>query len=56
MSSEAPRSGSPGSPGGSDGAAVGQTAIKWTAIVIIVVAILYFLGRYVVPLLPGAQT
>lgn len=38
---------------GGDGAAVGQTAIKWSAIVIIVVAILYFLARYVVPLLPG---
>ncbi len=39
---------------GGDGAAVGQTAIKWSAIVIIVLAILYFLARFVVPLLPGA--
>lgn len=43
-----------GSRSGGDGAAVGQTAIKWSAIVIIVLAILYFLARYIVPLLPGA--
>ncbi|MEW6046323.1 MAG: hypothetical protein AB1609_07550 [Bacillota bacterium] len=44
------------SPGrsGSDGAAVAQAAIRWTAIVIIVLAILYFLARYIVPLLPRA--
>lgn len=42
----------PGSRSSGDGAAVGQTAIKWSAIVIIVVAILYFLARYVIPLLP----
>ncbi|MBE3598674.1 MAG: hypothetical protein IMX02_07715 [Limnochordaceae bacterium] len=35
-----------------DGAAVGQAAIKWAGIVIIVVAILYFLARYVIPLVP----
>jgi|GEM_PF-845875 len=29
-------------------------AIKWGAIVIIVGIIVYFLARYVVPLLPGA--
>lgn len=31
-------------------AAVGNAAIKWSAIVIIVLAVLYFLARYVVPL------
>lgn len=40
--------------GGSDGASVGQAAIKWGAVVIIVLAILYFLARFIVPLLPGA--
>ena len=29
-------------------------AIKWVAIVIIVGVIIYFLARYIVPLLPGA--
>ena len=29
-------------------------AIKWGAIVIIVGVIIYFLARYIVPLLPGA--
>jgi len=29
---------------------VGNSAIKWSAIVIIVLAVLYFLARYVVPL------
>lgn len=48
MDPEERRSGHPSG----DGAAVGQAAIKWSAIVIIVVAILYFLGRHVVPLLP----
>ncbi len=38
----------------SDGASVGQAAIKWGAVVIIVLAILYFLARFIVPLLPGA--
>ncbi len=32
----------------------GTAAIKWGAIVIIVLAILWFLARYVIPLLPGA--
>ncbi len=31
-------------------ATVGDSAIKWSAIVIIVLAVLYFLARYVVPL------
>lgn len=30
--------------------AVGDSAIKWSAIVVIVLAVLYFLARYVVPL------
>lgn len=34
-----------------DGGQVGHSAIKWSAIVIIVLAILYFLAKYVVPLL-----
>lgn len=29
---------------------VGNSAIKWSAIVIIVLAVLYFLARYVIPL------
>lgn len=29
-------------------------AIKWGAIVVIVGVIVYFLARYIVPLLPGA--
>jgi hypothetical protein len=29
-------------------------AIKWGAIVIIVGVVIYFLARYIVPLLPGA--
>lgn len=32
----------------------GTAAIKWGAIVIIVGVIVYFLARYIVPLLPGA--
>lgn len=35
---------------GGDGT-VGQAAIRWSAIVFIVVAILYFLARYVIPLI-----
>ncbi len=34
-----------------DGANVGASAVKWGAIVIIVISILYFLARYIVPLL-----
>jgi len=30
--------------------AVGSDAIKWSAIVIIVLAVLYFLARFVIPL------
>lgn len=30
--------------------AVGSDAIKWSAIVIIVLALLYFLARFVIPL------
>ncbi len=33
-----------------DGAIVGSEAVKWSAIVIIVGAVLYFLARYVMPL------
>ncbi|HEY8418379.1 MAG TPA: hypothetical protein VIK93_10155 [Limnochordales bacterium] len=40
--------------GGSEGQHAGTAAIKWGAIVIIVLAILWFLARYVIPLLPGA--
>ncbi len=29
---------------------VGEAAIKWGAIVVIVIAILYFLSRFVIPL------
>jgi len=36
------------------GQEAGTAAIKWGAIVIIVLAILWFLARYVIPLLPGA--
>lgn len=35
---------------GRGASAVGDSAIKWSAIVIIVLAVLYFLARYVVPL------
>ena len=35
---------------GGGSASVGASAIKWSAIVIIVLAVLYFLARYVVPL------
>ncbi|HEY8495608.1 MAG TPA: hypothetical protein VIK98_01015 [Limnochordales bacterium] len=37
-----------------EGHQAGTAAIKWGAIVIIVLAILWFLARYVIPLLPGA--
>lgn len=32
------------------GEVVGNSAIKWSAIVIIVLAVLYFLAMYVIPL------
>lgn len=35
---------------GGEARAVGSDAIKWSAIVIIVLAVLYFLARFVVPL------
>lgn len=37
--------------GGSQVRSVGEAAIRWSAIVLIVLAILYFLARYVVPLI-----
>lgn len=40
-------------PPGSDGEHVGTAAIKWGAVVIIVIAVLWFLARYIVPLLGG---
>lgn len=33
-----------------EGTAVGESAIKWGAIVIIVLAVLYFFAQYVIPL------
>lgn len=35
---------------GRGGALVGSSAIKWSAIVIIVLAVLYFLAQFVIPL------
>ena len=43
-----------GAGGGGNGQRVGTAAIKWAAVVIIVVAILYFLARFVIPLFPQA--
>ncbi|MBO8141395.1 MAG: hypothetical protein H0Z37_04340 [Firmicutes bacterium] len=40
--------------GRGNGHQVGTAAIKWGAVVIIVLAILWFLARYVIPLFPGA--
>lgn len=37
-------------PGPAGGDSVGTAAIKWGAVVIIVVAVLWFLARYIVPL------
>lgn len=44
-----------GGDGEGNGTTVGVAAIKWGAIVIIVVAILYFLARYIIPLIPTAK-
>lgn len=36
--------------GGAGGSQIGSSAIKWSAIVIIVLAVLYFLAQFVIPL------
>lgn len=40
----------PSEPPGPGGEQVGTAAIKWGAVVIIVIAVLWFLARYIIPL------
>lgn len=42
--------GAPSEPPQNSGEHVGSAAIKWGAVVIIVIAVLWFLAQYVIPL------